>query len=86
MSEPREPTLAEQMRRREEQWRRFHAWEEQQLASQPVDEKAAFAWMWDAWQLAKKYHPDWSGPEIPHEHVQEIMELRRALAVIKSIP
>ena len=67
-------------REREEQWRRFHAWEAERLRSAPPELASAMAWMWDAWQLAAKNDPSWGSRESAEEHWRHLAAVRAALA------
>jgi hypothetical protein len=65
---------------REEQWRRFAAWEADRLRTSPPDFRTAVAWFSEAWALARRLDPEWGSPARLEEHVRHIQQVRAALA------
>jgi hypothetical protein len=71
--------MAAGWREREEQWRRFHDWESARLRDLPDDLASALAWMWSAWETARRADPDWQSERSAEEHWRHLGEIRAAL-------
>ena len=67
-------------RDRQEQFRRFAAWEAEQLRSRPADFGRRLAWMAAAWEIARRFDPEWGGTESAREHWGHLRHIRAALA------
>ena len=67
-------------RDREEQWQRFHDWEAAQLRDLAEDLSSALAWMWAAWETARREDPAWQSERSAEEHWRHLSEIRTALA------
>ena len=69
-------------RDRQEQWRRFAAWETEWLRSDPGDFSGALAWVGEAWELARRYQdPAWD--ELTEERWRHLAEMLATLARLR---
>ena len=69
-------------RDRQEQWRRFAAWETERLRSDPDDFSGALAWVAEAWELARRYQ-DPAGDELPEDRWRHLAEMHATLARLR---
>ena len=70
----------------QERWRRFEAWENEQLRGRPPDYAAALAWMTEAWELALRLDPSWGTQERGESHWRHLSEIQAALARAQLAP
>ncbi len=64
---------------RKTQFERFAAWESQYLRARPTDFASQLAWMAAAWEVARRFDPEWGGPTSALEHWDQLQRLRSAL-------
>lgn len=66
---------------RQRQWARFHAWEESRPETQPEwDAAARVRWYGQAWDLARRFKPEWTSEAIDWDKIRRIGKWREAVA------
>jgi hypothetical protein len=73
-------------RERQEQFRRFAAWEDEQRRSASPDPRATLQWMDAAWQLARRADPSWDSWARIDQHCRELARARAGLFHVRPRP
>ncbi|MBC7081935.1 MAG: hypothetical protein PWR07_878 [Bacillota bacterium] len=69
--------------KRQRQWARYHAWEweESRPETQPEwDPAARVRWYGQAWDLARRFKPEWTSDAIDWDKIRRIGKWREAVA------
>jgi len=68
----------------QERWRQFADHEAEWDRQHPSSLAEKTAWFSDAWELARRFDPDWGSEGRAREHWEELAKARERLAEIRS--